>query len=80
MPYLFLLVVFFSSKNLLMLLGMFAVLLCLLQRRFSVCAGDVNDEVVEGLFTSFDSNGDGSIDESKSQDDAQLTSLNRPLT
>lgn len=28
-------------------------------------AGDINDEVVEGLFTSFDSNGDGSIDESE---------------
>lgn len=50
-----------------MLLGINAVLLCLMQRRCFVRAGEVNDEVVEGLFTSFDSNGDGSIDESKSQ-------------
>ncbi|CAL8462752.1 g2285 [Coccomyxa elongata] len=28
-------------------------------------SGEVNDEVVEGLFTSFDSNGDGSIDENE---------------
>ncbi len=30
-----------------------------------VCTGGINDDVVEGLFTSFDSNGDGSIDESE---------------
>ncbi|EIE26168.1 hypothetical protein COCSUDRAFT_61158 [Coccomyxa subellipsoidea C-169] len=28
-------------------------------------AGGINDDVVEGLFTSFDSNGDGSIDENE---------------
>ena len=31
---------------------------------FLCTTGEINDDVVKGLFSSFDSNGDGSIDES----------------